>query len=169
MIRRIISEVIDVFISLASFSLIAIGYLSNKHAWSGDSTFKMSLISISLISLAWLFYISIPLKNNGRTIGKLLTKQYVVYEKGMKIMTIITREFFISYMIYVMSFGLYPLVIYIYALVKKEDKLWHDKFTNSYVYTKEKNDFEIINHKDPNKIIWKPVKKVRKNKSKRKK
>ena len=136
---RFVAYAIDILIGMAILELFILSVISASEV----ETLLNNLLKI-LIFLIFFFSVITPLVNSllisklGGTLGKLLTGIRIVNEKGQNLSFL--RAFFRNYIGYLVSKVLVMLG-FIWILVDKQRRGWHDLITGSWVIVTNKLGF----------------------------
>ncbi|MBQ9730639.1 MAG: RDD family protein [Bacilli bacterium] len=145
LLRRLVAWIIDaiiigivVVIVLLCTSLTAIFNLIKEGTSLTLTLYSLiELVQVGLVIeiLFILYYISIPVRNNGQTFGKKMLKIRIVKDNGddVNFSTLFMRQTIASQLISALTFGATYIVSALLALFRKDKKSIGDIFANTKV------------------------------------
>ncbi len=145
LLRRLVAWIIDaiiigivIVIVLLCTSLTAIFNLIKEGTSLTLTLYSLiELLQVGLVIeiLFILYYISIPVRNNGQTFGKKMLKIRIVKDNGDKVdfSTLFMRQAIASQLIAALTFGATYIVSAMLALFRKDKKSIGDIFANTKV------------------------------------
>ena len=129
-IHRIISGLIDFAIFIFPITYIICWFSSSEDYENILSRFWFVVIFLLVLGLILPFFNSFMISTFGGTIGKLLTGTIIVSSNGKRLS--FWKAFFRNHIGYKVS-GIFLWLGFIWILIDKERRSWHDQIVDTYV------------------------------------